>query len=95
MTSSKLRRGRIASTTRRDSVRLLKTRRSGFGMAYLMLHRYRAVPGPCVATRGGGSQSGPRTAQRNFAAAARRFANVSSFVERMTSCATSEYTPPR
>ena len=34
--------------------------------------------------------SGPRVAQRNFAAAARRFANVSSFVERMTSVATSE-----
>ena len=31
-----------------------------------------------------------RTAQRSFAAAARRFENVSSFVERMTSFATSE-----
>ena len=31
-----------------------------------------------------------RTAQRSFAAAARRFANVSTFVERITSFATSE-----
>ena len=36
-----------------------------------------------------------RTAQRSFAEAARRLANVSAFVERITSVATSEYTPAR